>query len=100
MIKLDQNVHGVIMHVKAQSGRRQNGIRGIHDGALKVAVTQVPEKGKANKAILALLADQLGLRKDQIQLISGETASTKRFLIRGVTAADLEERIEALLRQD
>ena len=52
-----------------------------------------PEKGKANKAILELLADKLGLRKNQLELLSGETSSQKKFLVREITAEDLNQRI-------
>jgi len=55
-------------------------------------------KGKANKAIVALLAEQLSLRKSQIELISGETSSQKRFLIRGIASAELLERMDQLLQ--
>ena len=70
------------LSVRAQPGSRRNEIRGQQDGALKVCVTQSPEKGKANKAIVELLSKSLLLRRSQIELISGETASQKRFLIR------------------
>ena len=54
---------------------RRNEIRGCQDGMLKVCVTQQPEKGKANKALVDLLSKRLGLRRSQIELIGGETAS-------------------------
>ena len=48
---------------------------------MKVCVTQSPEKGKANKALMELLSKTLGLKKSQIELISGETSHQKRFLV-------------------
>ena len=74
--------NGAILLVRAQPGARRNEVRGVQDGALKVCVTQAPEKGKANKAIVEVLAKWLGVRKSQIELISGETASQKKFLVR------------------
>ena len=65
---------------------------------LKVCVTQSPEKGKANKALVELLSKSLGVRKSQIELLSGETSSQKRFLIRGVACEELSRRIEALIK--
>jgi len=56
-------------------------------------VTQAPEKGKANKAILELLAETLGLRKNQLELLAGETSSQKKFLVREITAEELAQRI-------
>jgi uncharacterized protein YggU (UPF0235/DUF167 family) len=67
---------------------------------LKVSVTQAPEKGKANKALVELLAKGLALRKSQIELLSGETSAHKRFLIRGLKPDELLRRIEAVLDGD
>ena len=82
------------MPVRAQPGARRNEIRGLQDGVLKVCVTQAPEKGKANKAVAELLAKKLGLKKSQIELLSGETSHQKRFLVRGIGFQDLAARIE------
>ena len=62
-----------------------------------MSVTQAPEKGKANKAIITVLAKRLGLRKSHIRLISGETTSQKRFNITGIGVEELRTRIEACL---
>jgi len=50
---------------------------------LKIAVTAVPEDGKANKAVIALLAKRLKLPKSAITIASGETARRKTLLIDG-----------------
>ncbi|KAA9010363.1 DUF167 domain-containing protein [Histidinibacterium aquaticum] len=44
---------------------------------LRVYVTVPPEDGKANRAILALLAKALGLPKSRLRLVRGETARDK-----------------------
>jgi hypothetical protein len=93
MISLAAHAYGVILPVRAQPGARKNAVVGEHNGALKVAVTAAPEKGKANKALVKLLAESLGLSKSHIELVSGETSQDKRFLIRAVDAATLAERI-------
>lgn len=97
MIALEPRDDGVLLPVRAHAGARRNEVRGEQDGMLKVSVTQAPEKGKANKAIVELLAKQLGLRRSQIELVSGETAPQKRFLVRDVTLDDLQQRIESLV---
>lgn len=93
MIRLEPHPEGVVLAVRAQAGARRDEVRGEHDGALKVAVTQAPEKGKANKAIAELLAKHLQVRKSQVELISGETTSQKRFLIRGLSPSQLQTRL-------
>ncbi len=97
MIALEAHAEGTILPVKAHAGARRNVIRGEQGGSLQVSVTQAPEKGKANKAIIAVLADALSLRKSQIELVSGETSPQKRLLIREIEPAELAQRIEAAI---
>ncbi len=88
---------GVLLPVRAQPGARSSGVRGEQDGALKVSVTQIAEKGKANKALIGVLSDALDLRKSQLELVAGMTAGHKQFLVRGVTVEELRQRIDAIL---
>ncbi len=90
---IEPNAAGAVLVVRAQPGSRAKGIFGVQDGALKVGVTQVAEKGKANKAIIEVLASSLGLRKSQIELESGAHSTRKRFLIRGISVAELERKV-------
>jgi uncharacterized protein len=100
MLSLEPHADGTILPVRAHPGARRNEIRGEQDGMLKVSVTQAPEKGKANKAVIELLAKKLGLKKSQIELIAGETSHQKRFLIHGLKADELTERVEKLASDD
>ena len=93
MIDLELHPEGVVLRVKAQPGAKRSEIRGEQSGALKVTLTQVAEKGKANQALLRLVSKALGLRKSQLELISGATSQQKRYLIRGVSFDELRERL-------
>jgi len=95
-VLLEETLVGVTLPVKAIAGARRNGIVGMHAGCLKVAVTQVPEKGKANSAIAEVLAERLELSRCQLQLIAGATSARKKFLVTGVTLDELRRRIERL----
>jgi uncharacterized protein len=98
LISLESHTDGVILLVRAQPGARRNEIRGEQDGMLKVCVTQSPEKGKANKALVELLSKKLGLKKSQIELISGETSHHKKFLVRGMTLQELHSLLNETIR--
>jgi uncharacterized protein (TIGR00251 family) len=98
-IAIETHAEGLILPVRARAGARRNEVGGEQDGMLKVSVTQAPEKGKANKAIAALLADALDLRKSQIELTAGETSPQKRFLIRDIAADELTRRLQPLLAE-
>jgi len=62
---------------------------------LKVRVSAPPESGKANAALLALLAHALGIAKSQISIVSGEKARLKVIVARGDTSA-LKAKLQAL----
>ena len=62
---------------------------GEQAGALKVSVTAPPEDGRANAALVEVLREWLGLKRSQVELLSGATNRNKVFLIRGVTADEL-----------
>jgi len=100
MIDLADHAEGVILPVKAQAGAGANAIRGAQNGVLKVSVTQIAEKGKANKALVAVLAKGLKLKRSQIHLLAGETQSQKRFLVSDITREGLAERIMAALADE
>jgi len=69
---------------KASADRVQGWTEDEQGGrVLKIMVTAPPEDGKANKAVIALLAKRLKLPKSAIELASGETARRKTLLIDG-----------------
>lgn len=94
MIELVEHPNGVILSVRAQPRARQTRIVGEHGGALKVAVTDPPEKGRANQSIIEVLCEQLRLKKSQVTLLSGETSRDKRFLLTGLDISELRTRLE------
>jgi uncharacterized protein len=93
VIALEPHADGTLLPVRAHPGARRDEIRGEHDGALRVSVTQAPDKGKANKAIVELLARGLELRKGQFELVAGATSPQKKFLVRGIGPEELSNRI-------
>ena len=84
---------GVILAVRAFPGAKRNEIRYTED-CLKVYVTQIPEKGKANEAIRKQLARSLNLRASQVELLQGETSPQKKFLLHHVSADEIQKSLE------
>ncbi len=97
MIAVSEHAEGCVLPVRAQPGARKAGALGGQAGALKLAVTAPPEDGRANKALTELLRELLGLKRSQVELVSGATSREKRFLIRGVTKVELEGSLSRLL---
>jgi uncharacterized protein (TIGR00251 family) len=93
---------GLILAVRVSPNASRAAIDGIvtdADGSqyLKIAVTVPPENGKANEAVIALLAKTLRLAKSTVSLTGGATARRKTLLIAGETR-ELETRITEWLR--
>jgi uncharacterized protein len=97
MIAVREHAEGYVLPVRAQPGARRAGVQGEQAGALKIAVTAPPEDGRANQALVEVLRKALGVKRSQVELIGGQTSRDKRFLIRGMTKAELESRLTALL---
>ncbi|QDV52813.1 DUF167 domain-containing protein [Gimesia fumaroli] len=98
-LQLEFDGTAVLLPVRAQPKSSKNRIDGIHDGRLKVCVTQAPEKGKANKALLKVIKDGLNLRRSQIELHKGETAGLKVFRITEITPDELHQKIRDALNK-
>ena len=95
MIAVAPHAEGATLAVRAQPGARKTAVLGEQAGALKVAVTAPPEDGRANEALVEVLRRWLGVRRSQVELLTGATNRNKVFLIRGLTA----EQLTALVAQ-
>lgn len=85
----------VVLAVYVQPGARRDALVGPHGDALKVRVAAPPEDGRANKAVVALLAATLGVPARSVSVIAGEHSRSKRVRIEGVDAAALVARLPA-----
>ena len=96
MIQLVDHEEGCVLPVRAQPGARRNAVVGEQAGALKVAVTAPPDQGRANRALAETLADVLGLKKSQVELLGGPTSRDKKFLLR-LSVEEARKRLQAVL---
>ena len=95
---------GVTVAVRVSPGARSSRIGGTvadADGrrALKVAVTMIPEGGKADAAVIALLAKSWQVPKSSITIQSGTVAQRKILRVKG-DGGDLKQRIEESMTED
>lgn len=93
---------GIVLRVRLTPNASACMLTGIYtDGAgvefLKVSVCSVPEKGKANKELVAFLAKKLKTAKSAIALVSGNTDRCKKLLIAG--GEDIAERVAGLAEE-
>ena len=96
---LRSTAEGVTLAVRAQPGAKKTAITGVYGegtaAQLKIAVHATPLEGRANKELIAFLAERLGVAKNAVELKAGELSRSKVFLLRGVL---LEKAEAALMR--
>lgn len=74
------------VHVIPNASRTQ--ADGLHDQALRVRLHAPPVDGKANQALVAWLADTLGMAKSQLELVRGQTSKRKQVKVRAQAASN------------
>jgi hypothetical protein len=77
---------GVIFSAKIVPGSSRTAITGLLNGKLKIKVSAPPEKGKANQCLVEFLAKQLGVKKNAVSIISGQTSEVKSVQVSGISA--------------
>lgn len=82
------------LDLKVSPKASRNAITGWMGEVLKVSVTAAPEKGKANEAVEALLAEALGLARSAVTVVAGQTSKQKRVEIAGLDADEVRRRLD------
>jgi len=82
---------GVLVAVKAVPGSSRDEVVGVLGDRLKVRVSAPPEGGKANKAICAAIAEALGVKARDVEVVAGHTSPEKTVRINGATMNAVRE---------
>jgi uncharacterized protein (TIGR00251 family) len=76
---------GVSLQVRVVPRASRSAISGVHAGALKLSLTAAPVDGAANDALIALLADALGVPKRTLSITRGERGRSKTVHVAGAS---------------
>ena len=68
---------GTRLRLRVTAGAKKTAIVGAHGGALKLSVAAAPERGKANRAVVKLLAEALGLPASAVTITAGAKSPDK-----------------------
>ena len=82
-----------ILHLYCQPGARQTQWAGWHDGRPKLQLKAPPVDGAANRALIAFIAQWLGVPKSHVVLASGQQSRMKKLTIEGLDEAQLLARL-------
>lgn len=86
---------GVTLRLKVSPRASRERIEGPVDGVLKVSVTAAPERGRANAAVIELLARALHMPKSKLEVVSGAASRHKTLRIAG-NPSEIGARLKAL----
>lgn len=92
---------GAALAVRVTPRARRDEISGVReDGTLKIRLTAPPVEGKANAALVAFLAQALGVDAARIEIVAGESGRDKLVSILDLTSEELQAKLDKLLTTD
>lgn len=77
----------LLLYVRVQPRASRDEIIDVRDARLRLRTTAAPTDGKANKAVIRLLADYLGVAPSTISLVRGKARRDKQLRVRGPVSA-------------
>ena len=84
-----------MIEVRIHPRASRNSVEVSDDGRVKVSVTAPAEGGKANAAVIALLAKKLGLAKGNVEIVRGQRARDKLVRIHGLGDEEVVARLSS-----
>lgn len=90
----DDEAGSAVIRLHVQPGAGRTAVVGRHGDAVKVRVAAPPEGGRANDAVVALIASTFDLKLAQVSLISGQSSRAKRIQIDGIAEDELKRLLE------
>ena len=85
----------MLLEVRVQPKAKRNRVEVVDGLRLKVYVTAAPDGGKANEAVIGLLAKQLGVARGSVEIVRGHKNRNKVLQIQGLSTQDVIARLQA-----
>ena len=79
------------LEIHLQPGAKRSEVVGFREGILYVKVTALPQKGQANRALVELMAQTLGIPKSAIDIIRGQSSRSKVIAVQGLSGEEVRE---------
>ena len=81
------------LELRVVPGSTRPGVVGRYGALWKIRVAAPPQGGRANDAVVSLLADTLDLRRGDVVIVSGHSGRDKVVALRGISEPELERRL-------
>jgi uncharacterized protein (TIGR00251 family) len=83
--------------VTVSPGAARSELVGGHGEGWRARIAARPERGRASRELVALLAEALGVRRDEVTVVAGRTGRRKIVEVDGLGAAEIDRRLEVAL---
>jgi len=92
--------HSTRLRLRVAPGAKHAGVVGRHGDAWKIRVAAPAQDGRANAAVVALLADTLAVPRDSVTLVSGHTGRDKIVQLNGIELQQTERRLASAAEKE
>ena len=82
-----------ILNIKVVPGAKRDRVVGMYGDAIKLQVSAPPEGGKANLAVVEVLAEALGVKSHQVALLAGHAQPRKVVRVEGLSDDEVRQRL-------
>lgn len=82
------------LHLRVAPGAGRSALVGRYGRGWKLRVRPAPERGRANAAVVDLLADTLSIPRDRIEVVAGHASRDKVVALRGLTEEEADRRLD------
>lgn len=89
----------VVLRLSVQPGAGRAAVVGRHGDALRIRVAPPPADGRANEAVVRLVAELVGVPERDVELVSGQRSRQKRVRLAGVDPAEVGRRLDEAIAQ-
>ncbi|MBN2555408.1 MAG: DUF167 domain-containing protein [Anaerolineales bacterium] len=92
--KLHNGMHGAALTIRVTPRARKSGFgTAMGDGTLRVRLTSGADEESSNRALVAFMADVLGVEADRIEIVAGEKGLDKIVSVTSMSAENVETAI-------
>ena len=91
-----RHLNSVTLKVRVQPNAARDQVVGYQEDTLRLRVTAPPQRGKANAAVVSLLAETLGVTKRRVRILRGHASREKLVVVESLSVQELDHRLSAL----
>jgi uncharacterized protein (TIGR00251 family) len=95
-MRLISKPDGIVLAIKVVPGSSRQRVVGEYADGLKITVTAAAERGAANEAVIAVLADSLQIAPTSVRILRGHHSPRKEVLVVGLSSEEIERRLSSI----